>query len=222
MQLEYSISNDVYAFTALREEQIPCEVIVAHQVHGNAVAVVDRPGISRGELEGYDALVTNLRNVSIGVRTADCIPIFLYDRKRKAVAAIHSGWKGTLQRISHSTLLMMRSSFGTIPEDVDAVIGPGICVGCYQIGEEIANVYKETGFPINLVYQWCGGKIDGDISTGHHLDLVAANRWLLEQAGVRPERITESGICTYEDKRLYSARREGSECGRNINAIMLL
>lgn len=221
MQLEYSISQDVYAFTALRDEQLPVDVTVGHQVHGNAVAVVDRPGMKKEELEGYDALVTNQKGLAIGVRTADCIPILLFDRKKKVVAAVHSGWKGTLQRICKSTLFLMNNRFRSEAKDIIAVIGPGISGKYFQVGEEVVNAFKEMDFPLNMIYSWTAPQKNGDMLTGHHLDLVVANRWLLEQEGVKPENIIVSGICTYENTGFFSARREGSDCGRNISAIML-
>lgn len=221
MSIEYSISEDVYAFTSCRFENLPFEVTVGHQVHGNAVAIVDHPGIHKEELEGYDALVTNQKGLAIGVRTADCIPILLFDREKKVVAAVHSGWKGTLQRICKSTLFLMNNRFRSEAKDIVAVIGPGISKKYFQVGEEVVNAFKEMDFPLNLIYSWADPKKNDDMLTGHHLDLVAANKWLLEQEGVMPENIIVSDICTYEDTRFFSARREGVDCGRNISAIML-
>ena len=222
MSIEYSISEDVYAFTSCRFESLPFEVTVGHQVHGNAVAVIDMKGMTRDDLDGFDALITNLPGCAIGVRTADCIPIFLYDKEHKAIAAIHSGWKGTLQRIVIKTIAQMHISYRTDASEIIALIGPGICRKCFQVGEEVVLAFRDTDFPIGSIYSWNGPKKQGDITTGHHIDLVEANRWLLLEAGVRPENISDCGICTYEDGRLYSARREGQECGRNINAIMVL
>ncbi len=219
--IRYDISGAVAAFTAGREEALPCPVVQPHQVHGCKVAVVDRPGLTREMLEGYDALVTSLPGVAIGVRTADCIPILLYDPVRKAVAAIHAGWRGTLGRIACAAIGRMCLEYGTAAEDLKAVIGPGICRECFQVGEEVAGAFKEAGFPMDKVYSWNGPKTEGGMNGGHHIDLPQANRLLLEGEGVRPENILMAGICTFETASLYSARREGSKCGRNINAIML-
>lgn len=222
MSIEYSISEDVYAFTSCRFETLPFEVTVGHQVHGNAVAVVDRIGMTCADLDGFDALITNLPGCAIGVRTADCIPIFLYDKEHKAIAAVHSGWKGTLQRIVKRTIAEMQLSYRTEASEIIAFIGPGICKTCFQVGEEVVKAFRDTDFSLDAVYSWDGPKKQGDISTGHHIDLIEANRQLLLEAGLRPENISDCGICTYEDERLFSARREGQECGRNINAIMIL
>ena len=96
--LFYSMGSDVEAFTTTRDAELPYPVLCGHQVHGIKVGIVDREGMTREDFEGYDALITNL-SVAIGVRTADCIPVILYDPVRKAVAAIHAGWKGTVRKI---------------------------------------------------------------------------------------------------------------------------
>ncbi len=219
--IRYEISDGVEAFTAGRGEALPYPVVQAHQVHGCEVAVIDRPGTTREELEGYDALITNVPGVAIGVRTADCIPVLMYDPVHKAVAAVHSGWRGTVARISRKAIFRMRLEYNTQAEDLVAIIGPGICGGCFQVGKEVVGVFKEAGFPLEGIYNWNGAKAEGDIKTGHHIDLVETNRRILLEEGVKPENIRISGICTYETESLYSARREGPQCGRNINAIML-
>ena len=107
--LYYSLGPGVEAFTTRRDSALPYPVIQGHQVHGSRVAIVDRPDMTSEDLEGHDALVTNLPGVSIGVRTADCVPILLYDPVKRVIAAIHSGWKGTVQMISRKEHIQVRS-----------------------------------------------------------------------------------------------------------------
>ena len=218
--LRYSIGDGVEAFTTMRNAHLPYPVIVGHQVHGNKVAVVDRPGMTGDDLDGYDALVTNLP-LAIGVRTADCTPILIYDPVHAVVAAVHSGWKSTVQKIALQTILKMTAEFGSVPADLHAVIGPGISRKNFQVGEEVSRFFKDAGFPVEKVWNWDGIPEADTMRGGHHIDLEAANRWLLENAGVLPENISSCGICTYDDGRFFSARREGVSCGRNINAIKL-
>ena len=220
--IRYDICGGAEAFTAGRDEALPCPVVQAHQVHGCEIAVIDRPGVAREELEGYDALMTDVPGVAIGVRTADCIPVLLYDPAHRAVAAVHAGWRGTLAGIVRAAISRMRREYGTSAEDLKAVIGPGICRSCFQVGEEVVGAFRDAGFPMDGIYGWGGDRVEGDMRTGHHIDLPEANRLLLAGAGVRPGNIQVSGICTYETGSLYSARREGRQCGRNINTIMLL
>lgn len=220
--LEYSIApGRVEAFTTYRDSELPYFVVTGHQVHGTKIAIVTDPETGRDELEGYDALITNVKGCAIGVRTADCIPVLLYDPVNEVVAAIHSGWKGTLNRISQKTVFRMKDAFGSSPEDILAVVGPGICRSCFQVGEEVVNYFKGNGINIDPIYSWEGPKQEG-MKGGHHLDLIEENRLLLLECGVPATKIQVSGICTYEDGRFFSARREGSACGRNINAIKML
>ncbi|MBO6168709.1 MAG: laccase domain-containing protein [Bacteroidales bacterium] len=217
--LYYHLGPGVEAFTTRRDSVLPYPVIQGHQVHGSRVAIIDRPDIRREELEGYDALITNLPGVSIGVRTADCVPILLYDPVRRAVAAIHSGWKGTVQMISRKVIGIMEDRYGTKPSDLFAAIGPCIGPESFQVGEEVAALFKDAGFPMDRIWTFMGPKGKKPMSGGHHINLPEACRWTLLEAGVPEENIQVSGFDTYRDSSFYSARREGIECGRNINAI---
>ena len=211
----------VEAFYTEREAVLPYPVIQGHQVHGSRVAVVDRPGMTREELEGYDAFVTNLPGVAIGVRTADCVPVLLYDPVERVVAAVHAGWKGTVLHISKGALEAMGQEFGSRPENLLAVIGPSIGPDSFQVGEEVAEIFKEAGFPMDEIWSFRGPGDGTPMSGGHHIDLWKANRWLLEQPGIPPETIEGAGIATCPTPSLFSARREGVACGRIINSIML-
>lgn len=220
--LEYNISNKVHAFTTLRDAQLPYAVVTGHQVHGTAIAVVTDSGTTREQLEGFDALITNIPGCAIGVRTADCIPVLLYDPVHDAVAAVHSGWRGTLNRISQKTIFKMHDLYGTRAEDLKAVIGPGICKKCFQVGEEVVKFFKDNGFNIDSIYSWNGPRVAGSMAGGHHIDLIEVNRHLLREAGVPDANVLVSDICTYEDPRCFSARREGESCGRMVNSIKIL
>ena len=211
----------VEAFYTEREAVLPYPVIQGHQVHGSRVAIVDRPGMTREEWEGYDAFVTNLPGVAIGVRTADCVPVLLYDPVERVVAAVHAGWKGTVLHISKGALEAMGQEFGSRPANLLAVIGPSIGPDSFQVGEEVAEKFKEAGFPMDEIWSFRGPGDGSPMSGGHHIDLWKANRWLLEQLGIPPESIEVLGIDTYTTESLFSARREGVACGRIINAIML-
>ena len=220
--IAYSIHPDVFAATICRDEVLPCPVVQMNQVHGVRTVVVDRPDMTSDELDGYDAMITNLQGVAIGVRTADCIPILLYDPVKRVAAAIHSGWRGTVARIISNTVSKMRSVYATEPSDLLAVIGPGICADCFQVGEEVALKFKESGFTLDSVWSFRGPKNGEDMNGGHHIDLKEACRQTLLECGIRNENIQMSTLCSYEDTDfLFSARKEGFECGRNITTIMI-
>ena len=221
--INYEIHPDVCAGTVGRDEALPCPILQMNQVHDVKVAVVDRVDISQDELDGCDAMITDLPGVAIGVRTADCIPVLLYDPVKKAAAAVHSGWKGTVSKIISKTVAKMRSTYSSQPSDLLAIIGPGICMECFQVGEEVALKFKETGFDINSLWSFRGPKTGNGMEGGHHIDLKEACRQTLVESGLKNENIQISDLCTYEDNHLlYSARKEGIECGRNITYIKIL
>ena len=220
--LRYELGEGAEAFSTRRDSVLPYPVITGHQVHGCRVAVVDRSDVTREDLEGYDALVTNLRGHAIGVRTADCVPILLFDSGRGVVAAVHSGWKGTVQRISQKTIFTMMDVYGCRSADIRAAIGPCIGRESFQVGEEVVLMFKEQGFPLEGIWHFNDSTSDIPVESGHHIDLVGANRWLLEEAGVPSASICSAGIDTYRDCDFFSARRDGTETGRTISSIKLI
>lgn len=219
--LQYDLGAGVEAFSTRRDANLPYPVIQGHQVHEAKVAFIERPGMTREELEGYDVFVTTLPGVAIGVRTADCVPVLLYDPVKRVVAAAHAGWKGTVLHISEKTVAMMTIKHGCQSADIRAVLGPSIGPDSFQVGEEVAEHFKNAHFPMDEIWSFRGKGDSTPMSGGHHIDLWKANCWLLEQAGVKPKNIQVCGIDTYTDESFFSARREGYSCGRIINSIML-
>lgn len=220
--LKYSIDCAVDAFSTRKDSVLPYPVILGSQVHDVKTAVIKDADPDQSLLEGVDALVTNLKGVALGVRTADCVPILLFDPENMAIAAIHAGWKGTLRRIVNSGIAALAREYGTKAGNLKAVIGPCISGKSFQVGEEIPNAFKELGFPIERIYSWNGPKIDGEYTSGHHIDLVETNVWLMELCGIQKDNILCCGIDTFTDGSFYSARRDGTESGRIITAIKLL
>ena len=220
--LEYNLGPGVEAFTTRRDSELPYPVIQGHQVHDCKVAIIDRPDMTRADLEGYDAFITNLPGVAIGVRTADCVPVLLYDPAKRVVAAVHAGWKGTVLHISQKAIEVMAVKFGTRAEDLRAVIGPAIGPDSFQVGVEVAEKFKMAGFPMDDIWSFRGPGDGSPMSGGHHIDLFKANRWLLQEAGFLQDNIQVFDLDTFIDDTFYSARREGPQCGRNINVIKLL
>ena len=223
--MKYQIADNIIAFSTERGEELPFYVVQPHQVHGCVIREVTDPFTTREQLEGVDALVTNVPGVAISVRTADCIPVLLYDPVYKAVAAVHDGWRGTVLHLSSKVIDFMHERYGTTPSDLKAVIGPGIGPDSFQVGQEVVDAFAAAGFPMELILQDCGPKApvaDNPMNGGLHIDLWKANQWLLEEAGVQRANIQVTGICTYKNNdRFFSARREGIKCGRIINCIKL-
>lgn len=162
------------------------------QIHSaSCVSAEGRAGI----LGEGDALLENQPGSVVAVKTADCIPVLLVDERRRAVAAVHAGWRGTVARIAADAVAAMGRRFGTRPEDLHAAIGPGIGKCCYQVGAEVTARF--------------GGHGRG------HIDLAAANRRQLEEAGVTGRRIYASNLCTMcRAEEFDSFRRDQDAAGR--------
>ncbi|MBR4793241.1 MAG: peptidoglycan editing factor PgeF [Bacteroidaceae bacterium] len=222
--MKYQIADGVLAFSTERDEELPFYVVQAHQVHGCVIREVVDPLTPREALEGVDALITDVPGVAISVRTADCIPVLLYDPVHKAVAAVHDGWRGTVLRLSQKVIAEMGQRYGTEAADLLGIIGPGIGPDSFQVGQEVVDAFASAGFPMDQILKDCGPKAptaDNPMAGGLHIDLWRANEWLLQESGVKS--IQVAGICTYlHNDRFFSARREGTKCDRIINCIKLM
>jgi hypothetical protein len=213
-------------------------LVAIEQIHSDIVHRIDSAtGVIGNHAQG-DALLTSVPGILLAVQTADCVPILLADRKRRAVAAIHSGWRGTLLRIAAKALGRMRMEFGTSPEDTIAAIGPSIGRCCYEVGSEVAAAFHSQ-FP--NAREWFDGPFDALAAgesdpnwlpwltmkpPGHappplrvHLDLVAANRAILAEAGVPPSQIFQSGLCTSCRTDLFFSYRRERVTGRLMAVI---
>lgn len=206
-------------------------LVIPHQVHQKHVLQVGQDflaldGQERADaLEGVDAVMTHLPHTCVSVSTADCIPILLYDEKNHAVAAVHAGWRGTVLRIAEATLGEMHGAYGTEARDVKAVIGPGISLEAFEVGDEVHEAFRQAGFPMEQIAHrfpaMSAVAFSGEAGKWH-IDLWEANRLSMLQAGLLPERIHLAGICTYRHHdRFFSARRLGIRSGRILNGIFL-
>ena len=137
----------------------PSNLVMPHQTHETTVRQVGSELLSMPQnvrqmvLEGVDALITNVPGVCIGVSTADCIPILLYDAEHRATAAIHAGWRGTVKRIAQNAIIQMRAAFDTNPQSLRAVIAPGISLQNFEVGNEVYEAFAKAAFPMNDIAQ---------------------------------------------------------------------
>jgi YfiH family protein len=206
-------------------------LITLRQIHSDVVQLIEAP---LAEPCRGDASVTNHEGLLLAVQTADCVPILLVDPKKRAVAAVHAGWRGTLQRIVTKTIGTMHMQFGTKPADLLAAIGPSIGGCCYEVGTEVAVEFKSQ-FP--NASDWFDELRTGDEPNplqwlnmsppGHQpppkkvlLDLRKANCAQLLVAGLRPQNIIVSDLCTAcRRDLLFSYRKEGAKTGRLMAVI---
>lgn len=201
-------------------------LVMPHQTHGVESRQIAAdffslpPNIRKMLVEGVDALMTNVGGVCIGVSTADCIPILLYDPQHKAVCAVHAGWRGTVASIVLKSIKEMRMAYSTDPSALKAVIGPGISVDAFEVGNEVYEEFQAAGFPMESISRQMPDA--GGAEYKWHIDLPACNRMQLMAAGLREENIMLSGICTYNNSGDYfSARRLGTGSGRIFTGIMI-
>ncbi|WP_417477980.1 peptidoglycan editing factor PgeF [Maricaulis sp.] len=174
----------------------------AIQVHGNAVVRVDGPPKGDQAAGEADAMITDRPGIGLVCQTADCTPILILDPKRRAVAAIHSGWRSTVLDIVGETIAAMAREYGSEPGDLIAAIGPSISAANYRVGPEVVARFA-------AVFADAGGILSArDDEGGAQLDVGEACRRQLLKAGLRAENIERSQLCTYaEEARLFSARR---------------
>ena len=199
--------------------QRPRELIIPWQTHGTRICSVSTAFLAADAarrhalLQGIDALTTQLTSVCLCISTADCIPILLYDHRHHAIAAIHAGWRGTVNAIVRHVLDHMHALYGTDGADISAVIGPGISLNAFEVGDEVYDSFRLAGFPMHRIARkekkW-------------HIDLWEANRLQLLAFGVSPSSIETAGICTYtQHEDFFSARRLGIKSGRMLTGIMM-
>ena len=201
-------------------------LVMPHQVHLTEVVTIDEAflGLSaedqKARLEGVDALMTDRAGVCIGVSTADCIPILLYDKVHHVSCAIHAGWRGTVKRIVEEAVVRMVSVYGSRPSDLQAQIGPGIHLESFEVGNEVYEAFANEGFMMDTIsrrYPVANGS-----GEKWHIDLPECNRQQLMAAGVPMGQINVSPIDTYEQYETYfSARRLGINSGRIFTGILL-
>jgi len=202
----YQDSRHIYRVTELdsllwlvhgfgtRRARVPAlfNLATLRQIHSAACVLAAGRG---GVLGRGDALLENTPGSVVAVKTADCLPILLVDDRRRAVAAVHAGWRGTVARVAQRAVEAMCAQFGSLPGDLHAAIGPGIGHCCYEVGPEVAAEFGQQG--------WA------------HVDLAEANRRQLMHAGVTPERIYASNLCTMcRAEEFHSFRRDKEAAGR--------
>ena len=179
-------------------------IVLQKQIHGDKVSRIE----SLKPSGTSDAMITSLRDTGLAVSSADCAAIFIYDRRRNVIAAVHSGWRGTQKQILRKTLEKLRESFNSKSENLFVYISPSISQKNYEVGIEVAEHFEEKY----------------SIPKGEKflLDVESANYDMLIDAGIPPEQIQVSNLCTYENHLiLHSYRRDGINSGRALGIIAM-
>lgn len=227
------------------------KLVTLRQIHSGLIRVVERgAGALEGRLETADGravlrgdgMMTNVPGVMLGVQVADCVPVLVADVRRRAVAAFHAGWRGTLKRIVERGIGTMRLRYGSRPEDLIAVVGPSIGACCYSVGEEVRHEFESQfayapelftevydSDPVRdkypLLFLTARAPGHSNIGPQIHLDLWEANRRQLLDAGLKAKRIRVVGECSAcarvkgGELKYFSHRGESGFAGRMMGVI---
>ena len=195
--------------------------VFTDQTHTTNVRRVGRQDAGKGLIRerGYsdvDGLITNEPGIVLSTFYADCVPLYFVDPVHRAIGLSHSGWRGTVGRMGKVTLDAMKREFGTRPEEVICAIGPSICQSCYEISEDVAVEFKEEfpGQEAEILIDRKNGK--------YQLDLWRANELILLEAGVKPEHLAVTNICTCCNSELLFSHRASQGKRGNLGAFLSL
>ena len=225
--MSYMVGNDADLVAYNREAWANAigyeasRLVLGRQVHETTVVAVDESHAGSGadsvetSIRRVDGLMTSTPELPIGVMAADCVPLLIYDAENNAIAAVHAGWRGTVDGIAVSAIKAMGDTFGTKPANLKVCLGPSICRSCYQVGEEV-------------VHRWESGQMAPVASPvdvradGYYFDLRAANLGQLRESGVPADAIEVSDVCTKcANGSMFSRRGLGPKTGLFTSVIML-
>jgi len=198
--------------------------ITLTQVHGDKIICLRDDGdeLRHGHLEG-DGLITDHSACFIAVATADCVPVILFDPKRKIIAALHAGWRGSILNIAAKGVGKMVSDFGSEAKDLLAGIGPSIGPCCFEVREDVVDaIAKKTPHKEVVIQKFRKKGEQNPEGERWACDLPKLNRMQLISAGLLPEQISVAGLCTScLPERYYSFRRDKKKRGNMLSGIML-
>lgn len=197
-------------------------MVFSKQTHTTNVRVMTEDergnGITRPQkYEDVDGMVTNVPGLCLVTFYADCVPLYFVDPVKKAIGLSHSGWRGTVGKIGLKTVEKMTAEYGSNPADILAAVGPSICQECYEVSEEVAEEFKK-----NYDSQYWNQLFYLKENGHYQLDLWKANELVFAEAGIKPEHMAITNVCTHcNSDILYSHRRTGDKRG-NLAAFLAL
>lgn len=192
----------------------PERLVTVNQVHGEDIVIVDSGNFRGLKAVQADALICHTPGIAIGIETADCVPVLLFDPETPAIAAVHAGWRSTVKQIVRKTAAKMQQEFGSDPSRMIAAIGPAIGRECYEVDEPVMGPVREV-FPF-----W--REIAQPREAGRWgLDLVKANKMELMQQGLAEGNIHAVGLCTSCRRDLFYSFRAEGRTGRMLSVVMI-
>lgn len=194
------------------------KIVGTKQTHSNNVKVIDNNNIDT-TFENVDGLITNLKNVALVTYVADCQSILIYDTKNKVIGNIHSGWKGTLTRISTNAINIMINEFNSNPEDIKIYISPSIHKCHFEVGEELKEEFIKEFSDINIEDYITKG--DYKEEQKYYIDTVEIDKKVLMNLGIKEKNISSSDICSVCNDEIHSYRKDKPNDGRNVTLICM-
>jgi len=193
-------------------------MVLSSQVHGCRVLAVTKDDRGKGlvrssDIFGYDGLVTDQSEVALVTFYADCVPLFFFDSKRKAIGLSHSGWRGTVKNIAAETIRVMKEAYGTDPQDIYAAIGPSIGCCCFEVGQEVHDEF------INA-FSWSRDYCKKDVKGKYFIDLQGIIKKSMIDEGIPEDRICISGVCTKCNNHIFFSHRGDKGRTGSLAAIM--
>ncbi|MBQ0111162.1 MAG: peptidoglycan editing factor PgeF [Oscillospiraceae bacterium] len=227
--MNLSFSNGDSSKNVLQNYKNICEceginhhhLVFSQQEHTDNIRVISKEDIGKGitkrrDYHAVDALISNIPDCGLVTQYADCIPLLFYDKVHKVIAAAHGGWRGTVAEIARKTVEKMTERFGCNPADIVAAIGPGICQDCYEVDEAVSMPLRRLN---GLDFSECLTELD---EGKFLLDLKEVNRQIMVNAGIKPENIEVSPLCTCCNSHIFhSHRATGGHRGNNAAIIYL-
>lgn len=197
-------------------------LVFSDQVHETVIRKVTEEDAGKGitresDITETDGLMTNVKDLPLITFYADCVPVFFYDPVKEVVAMNHSGWRGTVKNISRHMVEVLNKEYGCEASDLICAVGPSICQNCYEVSEDVAEAFKDAYLPEQYM------KMTKNIGNGKYLlDLHRANYYNLTGAGILPEHINVTDICTCcNPDFLFSHRASHGKRG-NLGAVIML
>ncbi len=198
------------------------KMVFSDQTHTTNLRIVDEKDWGKGILrerdyQDIDGLITNVKGTTLVTFYADCVPLFFLDPVKNVITLVHSGWRGTVHKIGKKAVETMEKEFGSNPKDLLCAIGPSICKDCYEVGEEVAEEFRQA-FPEQIDSILYRGKQEGK----YQLDLWKANEWILMDAGITSEHIEKTHVCTCCNHDLLFSHRWSNGKRGNLAAFLCL
>lgn len=194
---------------------VPGRLRRLHQVHGRTIVVANGASPADEPPEA-DGIISDDPSLALVVRVADCAPMLVSDHRLRVVAAVHAGWRSTMQAIGQRAIQALADTYGSRPQDLTVAIGPSLGSCCGEMGQEVVDAFRQAGHGAALLDRWFVRRPGGR----PHFDLWQANVDQLTHAGVPSKAIHVSGLCTrtYPDA-FHSYRAAGSSAGRMAAVI---